>query len=126
MGLIAEFLGRVEKFQPSTWFGHLIVSWLIWMCVDILPKWGVVLLLSIALGVWGYREYLNYQKHRGSGHKMRVWIGDGVGDMIGPLTVLWAAMGNPWVAHTFGLAIMGIGTVVWVGLGYAHYGGRDA
>jgi hypothetical protein len=94
--------------------------------VDKTPFWATVMVLTLAVCGWGYREYLNYRQHRESGHNVRVWVGDGIGDMIGPLTVLWAAVGNPWVAHTFGLAIMGIGTVVWVGLGYSHYGGKDA
>jgi len=126
MGMIATFIGRITEFQPSTWFGHLIVAWLIWMAVDVTPKWATGMFLVLALAGYCYREYRNYIKHRDSGDNMKVWIGDGIGDLIGPLTVLWAAMGDPWVAHTWGLGIMGMGTVVWVGLGYSHYGGTDA
>lgn len=124
--MIAQFIGRVTEFQPSTWFGHLIVAWAVWIAVDITPKWATAIFLTLALVGYAYREYLNYRKHKASGHNMKVWIGDGIGDLIGPITVLWAAVGDPWVAHTFGLAIMGMGTVVWVGLGYGTYGGQDA
>ena len=126
MGLIVDFISRVGRFQPTTWYVHIIVAWALWLAVDILPKWGVAIVLTLAAALFFYREYQNYLKHKAAGHNMRVWIGDGIGDMVGPLTVIWAAMGNPWVAHTFGLGLMGIGSVVWVGFGYAHYGGHDA
>lgn len=118
------FHGRIDSFQPTTWFGHLIVAEVIWFMVDRLPVWAAFSLLAVAVAVFAWREYRDVTAHRDAGHPMNVWIADSIGDMVGPLTVFWAAVGDPWVAHTVGLYILGLGTVAWVGLG--DPGGKDA
>lgn len=126
MGMIAEFFERVTRFQPTTWWTHTMVAWGIWLVFDNSPQWLGITVLALSVAGFLYREYLNFKKHKDAGHDLRVWIGDGVGDMIGPLTVFAAAVSDPWIAHAIGFGIMGLGSVVWVGLGYAHYGGKDA
>lgn len=127
MGMIIQaFLDRVSAFQPATWFGHLIVAWVVWLAVDITPLWATAVILAAAVVVFLWREYGHYQKHRAKGHPTRAWLADGIGDMVGPLTVFAAAVSDPWVAHTVGLLLMGLGTVVWVGLGYSNLGETDA
>lgn len=118
-----HFIGRVTAFQPATWFTHLVVAEAIWLAVDLTPRWATAVLLVLAVGVFAWREYRNYHQHKAEGGPMRRWVADGVGDMIGPLVVFAAAVSDPWVAHTIGLFIMGIGTIAWVGLGW---GGQDA
>ena len=121
MGIITEFFARVTRFQPTTWYTHIMIAWVIWLAFANTPQWLGITVLALAVVGFGYREWLNFKKRRDAGHNLMVWIGDGVGDMIGPLTVLWAALGDPWMAHAIGLGLMGLGSVVWVGLGYAHY-----
>lgn len=118
-----HFLGRLSSFQPATWLLHLLVAELIWVTVDATPRWATAVILVIAVGVFAWREWGNYRQHKEAGHPMRRWVGDGVGDMVGPVTVFFAATTDPWVAHTLGLFLMALGTLAWVGLGY---GGQDA
>lgn len=123
MGLkVKEVMGRLDSFQPTTWVGHLLVAEVVWLLVDITPFILTIILLTASVGVFFWREWAHYENHRRLGHPKHVWLGDGVGDMVGPLTVLWAALGDPWMAHAVGLSIIGLGSMAWVGLGY-HKGG---
>lgn len=124
--MLQQFFNRVSAFQPATWFGHLLIAEVVWALVDITPLWATALILAMAVALFFWREYGHYQKHHALGHPTRAWIADGIGDMVGPLTVFAAAVGDPWVAHTIGLFIMGLGTVAWVGLGYSNLGANDA
>lgn len=112
------FVGRVTAFQPTTWVMHLLVAELIWVVVDVTPLWLTAVVLVLAVVGFGWREWGNYRAHKTAGHPMTRWIADGVGDMVGPVTVFFAAVTDPWVAHTLGLAVMALGTIAWVGVGY--------
>lgn len=115
---------RTKRFQPTTWVGHWLVAWCMWAFVVALgaPFWLLVILLTAQAGVFFWREWGNYERHRRGGGRRPVWIADGVLDMVGPLTVLAAALGDPWVAHTFGFGFMALASIAWVALGWSQYG----
>lgn len=124
--MMKTFLDRIMGFQPATWFGHMILALLVWMLVDITPLWATAVLLVFAVALFSWREWVDYRRHKDAGHPPHIWIADGILDMVGPLAVFWAAVGNPWVALAIGLSTLSLATVVWVGMGYSHYGDEDA
>jgi len=118
------YWGRIDAFQPTTWVVHLVVADLFVAVVDFIPFAIAALGLLAALGIYGWFEYRQYQEHRLKSHPAWVWLIDGIGDVVGPATAVFAYLADFWVAHTLGLLMLSLGTVAWVGLGYD--GGGDA
>jgi len=92
---IAGVYDQWSGYDKASWLSHFIVAgW-----ITYIAGWGIGFDVAAKLTffvIFVPKEILNGIKHWSHGRRALGWDGwltDGIGDLIGPGIVLWAAMG---------------------------------